>query len=186
MAIVAVFVRLMCVVWLIASLAACSKAQARTEPLMALNVPPPPARVAVPVQIHEPEEAPSPEPAPLVAPPAAPARPRTEAGPGRGSERPAITPPAPANPIETTVPPVLQTTANVGALEQKATTLLNQAQGNLDRVNYRDLGVQAREQYDRALGFIKNARGALRIRNFMYAEQLAAKAAAVARELVKS
>jgi hypothetical protein len=175
-------VRLIVLAWLAAGLAACNKAQARVEPFMALNVPSPPARVAVPVQLPEPEEPEPPEPPPPIAPAAAPSRPRTDTAPGR-SDRPAAAAPAPQTPVETA--PVLQTTANIGALEQKATGLLEEAQQNLKRVNYRDLGAQAREQYDRALGFIRNARSALQIRNFMFAEQLATKAAAVARELVK-
>jgi hypothetical protein len=175
--------RLMLVIWLAASLAACNRAQARVLPVTALNVPAPPVRVAIPVTLPEPDEPPTPEPLPPAEPPAAPARPRPDSGPGRGGERPA-TPPAPA-PVEAAAAPVLQTTINIGVLEQKASGLLTEAKRNLDRVNRSELGPQGREQYDRAMGFIKGAHNALQVRNFMYAEQLAAKAATVARDLVK-
>jgi hypothetical protein len=101
----------------------------------------------------------------------------------RGVDR--STPPAPVDPAPAAPAPVLQTTANVGALEERALWLLAEAERNLERVNRRDLGAQARAQYDRAVSFIRNAKNALQIRNFNYAEQLAAKAAAVARELVR-
>ena len=40
--------------------------------------------------------------------------------------------------------------------------------------------------YDRAMAFIRNAKNALQIKNYINAEQLAAKAASLARELVKN
>ena len=92
--------------------------------------------------------------------------------------------PSPPAPVET--PAVaLQTTADVGPLEQKTNGLLFEAQQNLDRVKRKDLGQQARAQYDSAVSFIKSARSALVVKNYVFAEQLATKALAVAKELAK-
>jgi hypothetical protein len=172
----------MIVLLLAVTAAGCARMQARTPQPVAMSVPPPPPRVAIPVVLPEPWVEP---PAPPAAEPTEPARPRVDA-PSRSADRPQ---PAPAPPVTAAAPeppaPVLQTTTNVGALEQRASRLLREAEGNLDRVSYRDLNLQARAQYDRAIGFIRNARSALNVKNYNYAEQLAAKAAAVARELIK-
>lgn len=175
--------RVMLAMLIAVSVAGCAKTQAKAKmpaPVMALEIPPPPARVAVPVQLPEPEPMP-------VAPPPAPAppqRPRPDT-PRTGSSPP--TPPVAAtSPVDPATAPVLQTSGDTAALEQKTQNLITEAQRNLDRVKYQDLGLQARAQYDNAVSFIKNARNALANRNYMYAEYLAAKAAAVARELVKS
>jgi hypothetical protein len=164
------------------AVAGCARAQARAPQTVAMVIPAPPPRVPIPVSLPDPEPLIVPEPEPP--PPEAPAKPRPEA-PSQRTERPPSAAPPPA-PAPGAPPPVLQTTANVGALEQRASSLLVQAERNLGRVNYRDLGAQARAQYDRAMSFIKNARSALSNRNVSFAEQLAVKAAAVARELVKS
>jgi outer membrane biosynthesis protein TonB len=157
---------------------ACARMQARPAVPVALSVPPPPPRVPIPYTIPEPEEVLLPEPPPP-APPVAPVKPRPE------TPRTAVTTPPPtAAPAEAPAP-VLQTTANVSAIQQKANGLLSEAQQNLDRVNYRDLSVHAKAQYDRATGFIKGAHSALQTRNFNYAQQLAEKAATLARELLK-
>jgi len=166
---------------LIAAVGACGRLQARTPPHVAMAVPPPPVRVAIPVTLPEPEVAPEPPPPP---PPAEPTRPRSEPNAPRAGDRPAPTPPAPAVAPEAPAA-VLQTTSNVGALEQRTSGLLKEAEGNLDRVNYRELNQQSRAQYDRAISFIRDARGALNAKNFNRAEQLAVKAAALSRELVK-
>lgn len=159
---------------------ACAKTQARTVPSVALVTPAPPARVAVPVPLPEPEAPPAtPVPTPEPA-----TRPR-EAPPPR-TERPAAAAPAPAAPAPAAdAPTVLQTTGDATAFEQRTRTLLDEAQRNLDRVKRETLGASARAQYDSAESFIRSAHQALRIRNYLYAEYLATKAAAVARELVK-
>ncbi|MCC7008453.1 MAG: hypothetical protein IT184_06520 [Acidobacteria bacterium] len=176
--------RLVMVAAACAAISACAKTQARTMPSIALMTPQAPARVAVPVPLPDPDVAPEP-------PPPAPeplARPR-ESQPARTAERPpASTPPppaaAPAAPAAET-PTVLQTTIDSSGLEQRTRTLLDEAQRNLDRVKYKELAAPARAQYDSVASFIRSARQALQIRNYLYAEYLAAKAAAVARELVK-
>ena len=81
---------------------------------------------------------------------------------------------------------MLETTTNVGALEQRASWLLGEAERNLKGVNRAQLVPQERAQFDGAMGFIRSARRALQNRNFSYAEQLADKAAKLARALVKA
>ena len=156
--------------------------QARTLPPVAMLVPPPPPRVAIPVSLPE-QPVIEPEPEPPPAAPTAPARPRAETAPARAVERPTPSP-APAATPETAAP--LQTTVNVGALEQRATWLLSQAEKDLERVNRGQLIPQERAQFDRAVSFIRNARNALQIKNVSYAEQLAAKAASLAKALIKA
>jgi hypothetical protein len=165
---------------LVTSAAACRKVQAKTPaappPVVALDIPTPPARVTIPVEL------PDVEPPPNAQPPAAsPSRPRAD---NSAAPRPAP-PPAPA-PAPTEGPaPVLQTTTDTGGQERKTQSLIDEAAHKLENVKYRDISPQAKAQYDSAVSFIKNARVALRNKNYMYAEQLAMKAAAVARELVK-
>lgn len=161
--------------------AACAQSQARTLPPVVMHVPPPPPRVAIPVSLPEPIE--EPEAAPPTTAPASPARPPRETPP-RTAERPAA--PAPPAAAPETPTAVLQTTVNVGALEQRASWLLGDAEKNLERVNRGQLVAQERAQYDSAMSFIRNARRALQNKNFNYAEQLADKAAKLARALVKS
>ena len=162
-------------------LTACGKGQAKTlAPVVSLSIPAPPARVPIPVTLPEPGAPAS--PAPPSADPST--RPPAEAATTRPGERPgAPVAGAPASPPA----PVLQTTTATAAveLEQRTQTLLSEAERNLGRVNYRELGVHARAQYDSATSFIRNARHALVVKNYIYAEYLATKAAAVARELVK-
>jgi hypothetical protein len=160
---------------------ACGRMQARTPPPVAMLVPPSPPRVAIPVSLPEPPVI-EPEPAAPAAPPAEPTRPRPDTAPPRTVEKPAP-PPTPAAPE--TPAPVLQTTTNVGAIEQRASWLLAQAEKNLERVNRGQLAVQARAQFDRAMSFVRNARDAMQRKNFNYAEQLALRAARLAQELVK-
>ena len=167
----------------LAGVSACTRTEARAVPPVALMVPPSPPRIPIPVPLPEPiVEADEPEPEPEEAP-AAPSRTRVEVPATRpAAERPS---PPPAAVNSETRAPALQTTANVGALEQRATWLLGEAEKNLERVSRAQLTVNARAQYDRAIGFIRSSKNALQNRNFNYAEQLAIKAARLARALVQ-
>jgi hypothetical protein len=165
--------------------AACGKVQANTPVALALNTPPPPSRIVIPVELPLPEE-PAPPPPVAAAPAPAPARARETTA--RTAQTPVptplVTPPVVA---ESTPAPVLQTTSDTAGLEQKILSTLTEAQRNLDQVNPRSktFSAEARAQYDRAKGFIRMAQDALKIKNYMYAETLADKAAAVAGLLVK-
>jgi hypothetical protein len=80
---------------------------------------------------------------------------------------------------------VLQTTADPKAQAEAIKAKLIQAEVNLNTLNRDDLNVSERAQYDQARGFIRRANQALTIRNYLYAEQLARKAAAVANQLAR-
>ena len=172
---------LIALVLISAGLSACARTQAQTVPPVTMLVPPPPPRVAIPVSLPEPAAEPEDAP-PAPAPPSTPPRTtRIDTPPPRTViDRPS---PPPAAAVDNPGP-VLQTTANVSALEQRITWLLGDAEKNLERINRAQLAVQARTQYDRAVSFIRGARNAMQIRNFNYAEQLADKAARLARALL--
>jgi hypothetical protein len=80
---------------------------------------------------------------------------------------------------------VLQTTANTAAREKQVHDLLTQARADLLRVNRKSLGQDARAQFDSAQGFIRQAEEALKVKNLVYAGQLADKAATMAALLRK-
>jgi hypothetical protein len=150
-----------------------------------MTVPPPPPRVAIPVSLPDP--APEPEEPEPVAPatPAAPPRTRVEVPTSRpAGEKPSPSPP-PAAASDISSAPVLQTTINVSALERRTTALLGEAERTLERIDRSQLGPQARAQFERAMSFIRNSKNALQVKNFNYAEQLAGKAARLARALVQ-
>jgi hypothetical protein len=100
-------------------------------------------------------------------------------------EKPAPSPPTAAA-ADNPSAPVLQTTTNVSALERRATSLLGEAERNLERVDRTQLSPQARAQFDRAMSFIRNSRNALQIKNFNFAERNAVKAAQLSRALVQN
>lgn len=155
----------------------CAKSPPRTPTVTALAVPAPPARLLIPVTLPEYVE-PEPEPV-VVAPEPEPARP----APPRTADKPSETPPAPA--VDAPPPPVLQTTANPSAQEERITGLLGSAEQRLKTINFRQLTRAGQEHFRQAQSFIRMANEALRIKNYMYAEQLATKANTVAGLLIK-
>ncbi len=171
--------QLLLILLLAMGLAGCTKTQAKTPlPPPALTTPDPPDRVIVPSSIPDPiEPAPAPPPAP-----AAPARPRETpaARPERTTPPPA---PSPAPVAEPPAPPILQTTSNPGEVEQRALALIETAQRDLDRINPGQLTSSARAQYDTAIGFIRQAKDALKVKNVVLARDFADKAAALASQL---
>lgn len=166
---------------------ACAKLHGRTAG-PALETPVPPARVipqasqpiesqpivasppvgevqpATPTAIAPPDTTPS---VPAAVPPPAAVTPP----PPVAAERP----PAPAEP-----PPTLQTTANPGAAEQRTRAALANATRDLNRIDARNLGADAKAQYDMARRFVEQANEALTAKNFEFAQQLADKAATLA------
>jgi len=138
----------------------------------ALNAPEPPARVVVPAP-EQPTLPPVEEPPPPVETTAKPAR--------TAPPRPVVVaPPTEPPPAGTTPPPVLQTSANTAEFERRVRGQLALAHTHLAQINPRNLGVEARAQYDAALGFIRQAEDALKVKNLVYAGQLADKAATMA------
>ena len=168
---------------LIASAAACGKLQAKAPtPMPALDMPAPPGRLIIPTVLPEPP----PEPAPT--PPASPPSRPPSATTTRPAERPAPPTPTPTpEPSPTpTAAPVLQTTPDVSGLEQKAQAQLDRAKIDLQKVSYKNLNADARLQYDTAWQYIGQAQDALKMKNYVFANQLAEKAAVLANLLVKS
>ncbi len=64
--------------------------------------------------------------------------------------------------------------------EKRIRAQLGRAEVDLARVNRQTLGTEARAQYDAARGFIRQCEAALKVRNLVFAGQLADKAATMA------
>ena len=167
------------------SLTGCTHAQVKTTPEMpAIEMPPPPPRDV------EPNEAEAPQPVPLVAEPVhnTPARPRPAPQPSKPEppkpEPPPVEPPKPAE-EPAKAPTTLQTTPATaeGDVERGIRASLQRATADLNRVDYRALNTDARTQYDTAKRFVRQADDALRMKNLVFAKNLADKAATLAAQL---
>jgi hypothetical protein len=155
----------------------------------ALEMPAPPPRDVEPI------EAEAPQPTPLVPEPArnTPPRPRPAPQPTRPEppkpeppkpEPPPVEPPKPVE--EPAKPPTtLQTTPAMveGEVERGIRASLQRATADLNRIDYRALNADARTQYDTAKRFVQQADDAIRIKNLVFAKNLADKAAALAAQL---
>ena len=83
------------------------------------------------------------------------------------------------------VPQTLQTTADIAAAEKAIHAVLLKAQTDLNKVDFRALNANGQAQYNSAKGFIRQAEDALKVKNYVYAAQLADKAATMAALLLK-
>lgn len=181
----------LCVAWLSA---ACATTQAKSglAEATALDAPPPPPRVIAPLdaETESPATAAPEEPAR----PNQPARSTTRPAPARDSatgrgEAPKVDPPKsdaeapkpvegpPEAPVHRLQP------ANEAEQEQSIRGRLAAAERDLSRVDYRQLSTQVKDQYETAKRFIAQAKDALKSRNFVFADSLAEKAAAIASSL---
>jgi len=175
---------------LVALSSGCARAHAKTAPdVPPLEVPAPPPRDIEPVDM----DAPAPVPLPDEPARQAPLRPR----PQPRAEAPRPEPPKtdsrtepPIEPIKPTEeaprpPSPLQTmpAANETEMERAIRSTMGKATGDLNRIDYRTLNVEARRQYDTAKSFVRQADRALQDRNLMFARELADKAAALAVQL---
>jgi len=169
-----------------ALISGCARAHAKAAPENpALDMPAPPARAIETSDDNPPTpvELPS-EPArtPIKRPP-----PRTD--PPRAEPKPETPPPEPPKPPVAEEPPhptpPLQTTPaeEVGELENAVRALMARAQQDLNRVDYRTLNPDAKNQYEVAKGFIRQADDAIRVKNLEYARYVADKAAVIAAQL---
>jgi hypothetical protein len=70
-------------------------------------------------------------------------------------------------------------------MEQRIRGMLANAARDLGRIDYRALGADAQAQYDIAKRFTEQADEAMKVKNLVFAEQLADKAAALAAQLLK-
>ena len=179
------------VVLLAVALTGCARAHANTVPDLPdapLVVPAAPPHDVEPADIEAPQPPapmPAPEPPRTLPPRPRPAAPREP--PRAEPPKPEPSSPEPPKPAEE--PPrttnTLQTTpATVeGELERTVRTTLTRASSELGRIDYRVLNTDAREQYDTAKRFITQADDAVRVKNLVFAKNLADKAAAIAAQL---
>jgi hypothetical protein len=162
---------------LLAGLAGCSVVQARTPPVVPpLNAPDPPARILVP-PVDPPAAPPAASPGTpsrAGAAPPPPARP-----PDRG------TPPPPTPPPADTPAQILQTTPLVAEVEKRIQLSLDNAKSDLGKVVVGGLSRDGQAQYVLAWQLVRNATEQLTSKNYSLAENLAGKAALLARLLVK-
>ena len=168
--------------------AACASAQAKGDAGgPALAPPAPPPHTIIPVEIVEEPAAPPapPSPAPVIVRPLSR---RQTAKPDKPVEKPGEKPDpiaVPSQPVPAVPAPPLQTTANVTEVEKTIRARMAQASRDLDRTNYWLLSAERRTQYDTAKRFIQQADDALKVKNLVFAEQLADKAATLAAALVQ-
>jgi len=170
-----------------ALLTGCVRAHAKAAPdNPPLDMPAPPARAVESSEDNPPVpvELPS-EPARTTIKRLSP--PRTE--PPRAEPKPETTPPETPKPPAAEEPPraapPLQTTPaeEVGELENAVRTLMSKAQQDLNRVDYQSLNSEAKNQYEVAKSFIRQADDAIRVKNLEFARTVADKAAVIAAQL---
>lgn len=158
-----------------AAVPACATARAERAEPPALLVPTPDPVMLIPASLPS-----APEPATVTTETA------TEDAP---ASRPARTPPRPAGAaapepsvadVPAAAPPVVLTTGNAQELAIRARQDLDTAQQHLSRVVYSQLGRDGRAQYDEVRRFIRLAEEKLETRNYVYANELAERAALLA------
>jgi outer membrane biosynthesis protein TonB len=164
---------------------ACTHAQAKTAPDMpALDMPAPPAREIVAMDVDEPPPAP---PAEEPAPPAQPPRPRPapRADAAKPEPPPVDTIKRPEEAPKPTAATNLQTTPSTteAELERLIRESLARASVDLTRIDYRVLNADGKSQYDTAKRFIQQAEEAMRAKNLVFAKNLADKSASLAAQL---
>lgn len=147
-----------------------------------LNAPEPPVRYVVP-PTEEPTLPAAVEPPSGEAPPAATSKTPVRNPSPRPSTPPAVE--APPVPTPTPAPAHLLTSANTAEFELRVNKQLDLARSNLAKVKREDLGADAKAHFDAAQGFIRQAVEALKVKNLIYAGQLADKAATMAALLRK-
>ena len=159
----------------------CTTLQAKKAPveLPALEVPPPPPRVA--------------EPVPDLPPPsAAPPKPRPQPKPTTNEPRPEPPKPEPPPDTTTSAPPAtppqvpqLRTpqTADGAEAEKNVRATIDRAKSTLGGVNYNGLSNERKKVYNDAKSFIQQAEDASRQGNFVLAQASATKAEVLAKEI---
>ena len=168
----------------LSTFAACNKTPIRVPAATpVLAVPTPDARLILPAPPVEAPPEPPPPPDPAPAPPTPPK-------PRENNTRPpqTATPPSQQTaPPQSEAPPaqVLQTTANVSELQNRANALVDAAERDLGKLKSVELSRDARIQYDNAWQFVRQAKRALSAKNYVWAVELADKAATLASLLVR-
>lgn len=148
-----------------------------------LNAPEPPPRVVVPAADHQTLPLPPEEEPPSSGTASPPSKPPVR----NPNPKPATT--APTEPVPPPVTPptpaILLTSANSPEFEKRVRDRLLEAENNLAQVNPKNLGTDAKAHFNAAKGFIRQAEEALKVKNLIYAGQLADKAATMAALLRK-
>jgi len=143
----------------------------------ALDAPEPPQRVVVPAPEQPTLPPPTEEPPASAVPPASGVKPPVR----NPTPRPVASPPPPEPPVAPpSAPAILLTSANSPAFEKSVRDQLERARADLGQVSRASLGTDAKAQFDAAQGFIRQADEALKVKNLIYAGQLADKAATMA------
>ncbi len=172
-------------------LSGCARGHAKVAPdRPALDMPEPPPRDVEPTDAEVPAPMPLPgEPARLTPPRTRPPQ-RTEPAKSEPKPEPKIEvapeapktteePPHPAPPTTLqTMPPGAE-----GEIERTIRGTLGRATTDLSRVDYRGLNPDARNQYDTAKNFIRQAEVAMTAKNLAFAKTLADKSAVLAAQL---
>jgi outer membrane biosynthesis protein TonB len=171
----------------------CVRTHAKVAPDAPLDIPAPPPRDVEPMESEPPPPVPlaqepvrnaaprpRPTPPPVREPPRnespkpEPARPETQPV---DPPKPADEPPKPSTTLQTT-PPTAE-----GEVERGIRASIARANADLNRVDYRALNSDARNQYDTAKRFIRQAEDAMHAKNLVFAKSVADKAAALAAQL---
>jgi hypothetical protein len=173
--------------------AGCARPRPQLEPeVQPLALPAPPPRALPPLEGGPIEAAGATAPEPPRQ--QRPVRPRADmarnSDNGRAEVRadvPKVEPPA-GEPLEEPSGPgpalQLAPTADTARIEQNIRVQLHRANSDLNRIDTRALGADARSQYDTAKRFITLADQAIRDRNLVYAQTLADKARVIASVLL--
>jgi hypothetical protein len=162
---------------------ACVTAQATGEPGgPALAPPDPPPHTVIPVEIPEKPPATSAPTAVIMDPSLNPQPPKAGSSPAKPVEKPPDEVPQTVAPPP---PPPLQTTADVTGEENAIRAQMRQAADNLKQILYGSLSAERKTQYDTAQRFLRQAEGALKDKNLVFARQLADKAVTLAAALVQ-
>jgi outer membrane biosynthesis protein TonB len=173
-------------------LPACTRAQAKVTPDGPLEVPAPPPRDVEPMESEPPPVIPlAQEPArntPARPRPTTPVReqPRVEPPKPEPPPTPPVEPPKPAEePLRPPPGATLQTTPPTaeGDMERGIRAAIVKATTDLNRVDYRALNADARNQYDTAKRFITQAEQAIRAKNLVFAKSVVDKAVVLAAQL---
>ena len=154
---------------------ACTTAQARSKPAEpppepVTELPPavPPASRTRPSATRDTaREAPKPEP-------------RPETPPESGG---APLPQTPAQPSAAVPPLRTPSTADDQSAARNTRAVVDRARGMLNAIDYRQLSVERKAQYDTAKRFIEQADDAIKSGNYVYAQSLGEKAETIAKEL---
>lgn len=170
-----------------ALLSGCVHANAKVTPVaQGLEVPAPPPHEVEAAEVEPEPPAPPPVPQePVRRPPVRPRPATPPVAPPVGLPPGSTGGPAPSDPVKAPAPGALQAmpAGSEADVERAIRATIARANGSLKRVDYRVLNADARLQYDTARRFVQQAEDAVRLRNLVFAKNLADKADALSSQL---